>query len=170
MNRVKLIIMDQTLKGDVGSMFLPATGHDDDAGIDCYALYDIELPPYPATQTIDEKARRSVVTPVHLGFGIKMPRRTLWDRITGKYWHAELTSRSSQNKRGVMVLRGIIDQSYLGEYIVCLVNLNPYPILYSKGERICQVLFYKERKVKSRQIRVLQKEKRGKGGFGSTGR
>ena len=171
MNKVELIIIDPILDTETGKVLLPATGHDDDAGIDCYALHDIELPPMGREAVKDvDGSEVPVSVPVHLGFGIKMPRRTLFDRLTHKYWHAELTSRSSQNKRGVLVLRGIIDQSYLGEYVVCLVNLNPFPIVYRKGERICQMLFYKERKIVNKKIRVLESAKRGKGAFGSTGR
>ena len=164
-NKIELIKMHPAFLDGSADPYLPATGHEDDAGIDCYALEDILLPPFSLLKP-GEPA--SVCVP--LGFGIKMPRRTLLDRLLGKYWHAELTSRSSQNKRGVMVLRGIIDQSYLGEYIVCLVNLNNHEVVYQKGDRICQILFYKERKVHSKDIRVLSVEKRGKGGFGSTGR
>lgn len=165
MNKVRLITMDPAFRGPNGLRLLPATGHSDDAGIDCYALKDITLPAFGCGKE-DEPA--SIAVP--LGFGIMMPRRTLLDRITHKYWHAEITGRSSQNKNGVLVLRGIIDQSYLGEYIACLVNLNSYPVSYQAGDRICQLLFYKERKVSGRGIRVLNKGKRGKGGFGSTGR
>lgn len=162
-NKIELIKMSPDLQAFDGRRFFPATGHDDDAGIDCYALKDVCLPGFGVGD--------SPVVCVPLGFGVKMPKRTLWDKITGKYWHAELTSRSSQNKNGVMVLRGIIDQSYMGELIVCLANLNRHEIIYSRGERICQLLFYKERKVHSDDIRVLNpKQIRGKGGFGSTGR
>lgn len=162
MNKIELIKMHPALSEPGGDSLLPATGHDDDAGIDCYAMEPIDLPPFGEGE--DDS------TCVPLGFGVKMPKRTLLDRLTSKYWHAELTSRSSQNKRGVLVLRGIIDQSYLGQFIVCLVNLTNHPVHYEKGDRICQVLFFKERKVRGKGIRVLNKTKRGTGGFGSTGR
>jgi dUTP pyrophosphatase len=164
MRKIEIIKFNPVLSTEEGKDLLPATGHEDDAGIDCYALEPISLPAI----TGGGNDPKPVCVP--LGFGIKMPKRTILDRILHRYWHAELTSRSSQNKRGVMVLRGIIDQSYLGEYIVCLVNLNDYPVRYEKGERICQILFYKEIKPNCREIRVLKKTKRKAGGFGSTGK
>ena len=168
MNDITIIKMHPVFDTEEGAGLLPATGHEDDAGIDCYALEDIELPAFDPAKLRKEKI--SVSVPVHLGFGVKMPKRTLLDVLTRKYWHAEITSRSSQNKQGVLVLRGIIDQPYEGELIACLANLNPYPVKYAKGERICQLLFFKSRKVQSKDIRVLKKTKRGAGGFGSTGK
>lgn len=164
-NKIKLITYNPILYSEEGKGLLPATGHSDDAGIDCYALEDFELPPLSEA---GEGLPSS--TPIRLGFGIKMPKRSLLDRLTNSYWHAEITGRSSQNKQGILVLRGIVDQSYTGEYVAFLVNLNNHPVAYSKGERICQLLFYKERKVTGNGIRVLKKGKREKGGFGSTGR
>ena len=164
MSKIEIIKFNPILSTDEGKALLPATGHEDDAGIDCYALEDVNLP------ALGEAGDFPAPECVPLGFGIKMPKRTILDRIFHRYWHAELTSRSSQNKRGVMVLRGIIDQSYLGEYIVCLVNLNGYPVHYEKGERICQILFYKEIKPNCKEIRILKNTKRKAGGFGSTGK
>ena len=162
MNKIELLRMHPALSGEGGDSLLPATGHKDDAGIDCYAMEPIDLPPFGEGE--------NNVTCVPLGFGIKMPRRTLMDRLLGKYWHAEITGRSSQNKHGVLVLRGIVDQPYMGELIACLANLTNHPVHYEKGERICQLLFFKERKVRGKGVRVLSKKPRGTGGFGSTGR
>ena len=135
----------------------PTRGHDDDAGIDFYAQEDITL--------------HGGLTKIPLGFGIVFPKRTLSDKILGKHWHAELTQRSSQNAAGVMLMRGIIDEGYRGEIAAVFVNLSGSVIKYKAGDRIGQLLFYKERSVNSPDIKTLKKnEKRNTGGFGSTGK
>ena len=147
--------------------YMPATGHNEDACIDCYALEDIFL---PRIANREKYPKDPAPIPVKLGFGVKMPKRTLLDRITGKRWHAEVTGRSSQNKNGVLVMRGIVDETYEGEIVAFLVNLNGYNVTYKKGDRICQLLFDKCRKPQGDGIRILTKEARKDGGFGSTGK
>jgi dUTPase len=169
-NKVEIIVFNPTVKD-----YLPATGHKEDAGIDCYALEDVTIPSIIKAgkkQSSKDAGGPStpVSVPIKLGFGVKMPKRTILDKITGKRWHAEVTGRSSQNKNGVLVMRGIIDETYEGEIIACLVNFNPFDVVYKKGERICQLLFDKCRKPTSADIRILTKEARKDGGFGSTGK
>lgn len=163
-NEVEIIVFNPEVK-----KYLPATGHKEDACIDCYALEDVFLPRLIGGDK-NTISGDPVSVPVKLGFGVKMPKRTILDKITGKRWHAEVTGRSSQNKNGVLVMRGIIDETYEGEIIACLVNLNPFDVIYKKGERICQLLFDKCRKPNGADIRILTKEARKDGGFGSTGK
>lgn len=142
----------------------PTRGHKDDAGIDFYAPDDFVLVPQLSL------LGRGHPTVVSLGFGICFPKRTLMDKLLNKHWHAEITQRSSQNLRGVIVMRGIIDEGYKGEIKCALVNLTPETVEYHKGDRIGQILFYKERLVNSPDITVLDKNERKTGGFGSTGK
>ena len=162
-NKIKILPFHRELLNP-GTKCVPAFGHDDDACLDCYAMEAFELPPFP------EGSVGKAAYPVKLGFGVRMPRRTLWDVLTRKHWHAEVTGRSSQNKAGVLVMRGIVDEVYEGEIIAVLVNFNRYPVRYEKGDRICQLLFDKCRKVSGDGIRTLVKEDRKDGGFGSTGK
>lgn len=141
----------------------PTRGHRDDAGIDFYAPYDFIVMPQGL-------ALSECPTIVSLGFGICFPKRTLMDKLLNKHWHAEITQRSSQNLKGVMIMRGIIDEGYTGEIKCALVNLTPEGVVYHKGDRIGQILFYKERLVNSPDIAVLDKDERKTGGFGSTGK
>lgn len=150
---------------------LPSTGHEDDAGIDCYALESFTLPAFAdRCKHPRPNGKCSASVEVKLGFGVRFPKRTLWDKITGKYWHADVTGRSNQNDNGVQVMRGIVDNGYEGEIAAFLINMNTFPYTYEKGERICQLVFYKCRKVRSKHIKVLKKEARKNGGFGSTGK
>ena len=164
-NKIEIIQFNPELEN-----FMPATGHEEDACLDCYALNDFVLPAFKDIFGFIDWGERSVSVPVKLGFGVKMPKRSIFDKIFGKHWHAEVTGRSSQNKAGVFVMRGIVDEKYDGEIVAFLVNLNAYPVKYEKGDRICQLLFDKCRKPHSKKIRILKKEARKDGGFGSTGR
>ena len=161
-NQIEIIVFNPEVR-----QYMPATGHKEDACIDCYALEDIFL---PRIVNKDKYPKDPAPIPVKLGFGVKMPKRTLLDRLTGKRWHAEVTGRSSQNKNGVLVMRGIVDETYEGEIVAFLVNLNGYNVTYKKGDRICQLLFDKCRKPQGAGIRILTKEARKDGGFGSTGK
>ena len=76
----------------------------------------------------------------------------------------------AKNKAGVLVMRGIVDEGYEGEIIAVLVNFNRHPVKYEKGDRICQLLFDKCRRVSGDGIKTLIKEDRKDGGFGSTGK
>lgn len=67
-------------------------------------------------------------------------------------------------------MRGIIDEGYRGGIKCVLINFGSEPIEYHKGDRIGQILFYKERLVNSPDIAVLDKGERKTGGFGSTGK
>lgn len=170
-NEIEIIPISPVLQEEGGENLMPATGHEDDAGIDCYALEDITLPAFEdRCKNPGPKNLYAASFPVKLGFGVKYPKRTLLDKLTGKYWHAEATSRSNQNENGIHVYRGILDQGYGGEIVVFLTNMNTREYTYKKGERICQLLFDKCRKVTGKQIRILKKEARKDGGFGSTGK
>ena len=88
--------------------------------------------------------------------------------------HAEIAPRSSMSNQGVLCHRGIIDQGYRGIIGATLTNLANRPIFISAGERIAQLLFWKEfggvgfpRLVEGT---VTDDTDRGEAGFGSTGK
>ena len=74
-------------------------------------------------------------------------------------------------KKGITVLNspGTVDADYRGEIGVILVNLSNEDFLIKDGERIAQLIIAKHEQITWVEVSVLDKTKRGKGGFGSTG-
>jgi len=74
-------------------------------------------------------------------------------------------------KRGITVLNspGTVDADYRGEIGVILVNLSNEDFLIKDGERIAQLIIAKHEQITWKEVSVLDKTKRGEGGFGSTG-
>ncbi len=74
-------------------------------------------------------------------------------------------------KKGITVLNspGTVDADYRGEIGVILVNLSNEDFLIRDGERIAQLIIAKHEQINWKEVSVLDKTKRGDGGFGSTG-
>ena len=73
---------------------------------------------------------------------------------------------------GVTVLNtpGTIDSDYRGEIKIILVNLSKDSFKVENGDRIAQIVFVKIEKITWQNSQKLTQTKRGKGGFGSTGK
>lgn len=73
-------------------------------------------------------------------------------------------------KCGIHVLAGVIDCSYRGEWMVCLLNTsnNNYTII--EGDRIAQAVTVPEYNISFIEEKALDETFRGEGGFGSSGR
>ncbi|MBI4371680.1 MAG: dUTP diphosphatase [Elusimicrobia bacterium] len=125
---------------------LPTRAHQDDAGLDLYALEDREFAPGQGGI-----ARTGVAIAVPAG-------------------HVGLVcDRSSLAKRGLKTAGGVIDAGYRGEVGVVLWNLSREAQSIKKGERIAQMLVIPiatPAPVES----DLDATARGANGFGSTGR
>ena len=74
-------------------------------------------------------------------------------------------------KKGITVLNspGTVDADYRGEIGVILVNLSNEDFLIKDGERIAQLIIAKHEQITWKEFSILDKTKRGEGGFGSTG-
>ena len=74
-------------------------------------------------------------------------------------------------KRGITVLNspGTVDADYRGEIGIILVNLSNEDFLIKDGERIAQLIIAKHEQITWKEVSILDKTKRGEGGFGSTG-
>lgn len=85
----------------------------------------------------------------------------------------EVRSRSSvPYKKGLMLANGIgtIDNDYIGEIKVSLINVSNVPVKITQGERIAQVVFKKSYDPYIRYVKnIFKSTNRGSGGFGSTG-
>tara|TARA_Y100000590_G_scaffold117764_1_gene134741 strand:+ start:3506 stop:3943 length:438 start_codon:yes stop_codon:yes gene_type:complete len=75
-------------------------------------------------------------------------------------------------KKAISVLNtpGTIDSDYRGEIKVILINLSQKTFAVKLGDRIAQMVLCPVAKVKLKETNILSKTKRGKGGFGSTGK
>jgi len=83
---------------------------------------------------------------------------------------ALLWDRSGLGSKGIHRLAGVIDSGYRGEWKVVLVNLTKKPFKIQKGDKIIQCVLQKFEAVKITEVKQQAKSKRGKKGFGSSGR
>ena len=72
-------------------------------------------------------------------------------------------------KHGLDVLAGVIDWSYRGDIIVCLLNTGSEAIHLPKGAKVAQYIIQEYKTVNFKVVEKLSETERGSGGFGSTG-
>jgi dUTP pyrophosphatase len=125
---------------------LPHRTHPQDSGADLFCLEDIELPPF---------------TPIKIPTGIAV---SLPENTSGLVW-----GKSSVETLGIKVLAGLIDSTYRGEIIVCMINLTNKKQQFSKGRKIAQLMVMPTFYPGFAETDNLEETKRGSGGFGSTG-
>ena len=75
-------------------------------------------------------------------------------------------------KKGISVLNtpGTIDSDYRGEIKIILINLSKKSFVVKSGDRIAQMVLCPIAKGKLKEIKILPRTVRNKGGFGSTGK
>ena len=75
-------------------------------------------------------------------------------------------------KKGISVLNtpGTIDSDYRGEIKIILINLSNKSFVVKLGDRIAQMILCPIAKGKLKEVKMLPRTMRGKGGFGSTGK
>lgn len=131
----------------VKNAILPAKKDPSDAGIDIFTNETYKLRP-------------SEVHAFSTGIAAEFPRgyvALLWDR-------------SGLGANGIHRLAGVIDSGYRGEWKVVLINLTKKPYKIQAGDKIVQCILQKFEPVKISEARKLKSSKRGKRGFGSSGR
>lgn len=82
-------------------------------------------------------------------------------------------ARSSLHKKGLILTNGVgvIDSGYEGEVLVPLHNLTDSPVVLEEHERIAQIAVLRLDNMSDLYDEpVLSTRRRGKGGFGSTGK
>lgn len=126
---------------------IPAKGSDLAAGYDLYAVEDQVIHP-------GEK------TTIPLGFATALPPEI----------HARIESRSGNALKGYVVLTGVIDADYRGEWKVIVANLSNMPWQIAAGDRVAQVVLRPTLEALLEPVEALDSTSRGAGGFGSTGR
>jgi dUTP diphosphatase len=133
-----------------GRAVLPTRAHDDDAGLDLYALEPTVLGP---------GERASVTT----GIAVEIPDG-----------HAGLVLPRSglALRHGIALVNapGLIDPGYRGEVRVLLLNTDrSTPFEISAGDRIAQLLVVRTQVATAVEVQELSGSTRGDGGFGSSG-
>lgn len=126
---------------------LPTRAHHDDAGLDLYALSDVSLEP-------------GTCAVVPTGIAMAIPAGYV----------GLVADRSSLARKGIKTAGGVIDAGYRGEVGAVLWNISRGPVTLGRGDRIAQLLIVPVATPAVKEVKTLTESKRGKGGFGSTGR
>lgn len=138
---IKFVLLDKNAK-------LPSYSHNDDAGFDIASSESLVL------KKGDYKA-------ISTGISSEIP----------KGYFVSFRDRSSLAFNfGLHVLAGVIDAGYRGEWKVIVANLGKKSYKVEKGERIAQGILQPASQAKMIKSKKLAETKRGKSGFGSTGR
>lgn len=148
MERVRVKI--EILPGNE-DLSLPCYMTDQAAGMDICAAVDDEI-------VLPAGERAMVPT----GFAVSIPNG----------YEAEIRPRSGLAlKNGITLINspGTIDADYRGEIMVLLINLGKAPFRIRRGDRIAQMLLHPVCRVVWEVCDVLDRTKRGAGGFGHTG-
>lgn len=126
---------------------IPTKAHQDDAGWDLYSIEDVEILP----------GERKIIK---TGISLQIP-----NGYAGLIW-----PRSGLSvKNGIDVLAGVVDATYRGEVMVCLLNTGKDSISLPSNSRIAQILFQEVPRFVLTQTSSLDDTNRGTGGFGSSG-
>tara|TARA_Y100000310_G_scaffold97978_1_gene95636 strand:+ start:1490 stop:1927 length:438 start_codon:yes stop_codon:yes gene_type:complete len=75
-------------------------------------------------------------------------------------------------KKNISILNtpGTVDSDYRGEIKIILINLSKKSFVVKSGDRIAQMILSPIAKGKLKEVKILPRTMRGKGGFGSTGK
>lgn len=131
---------------------LPEYATDASAGMDIRANIDSEIVLNPGERTL-----------VKTGLFLEIPIG----------YEAQIRPRSGLAiNKGITVLNspGTIDSDYRGEVCIILINLSTEKFVIKDGERICQMIIAKHERAEWIKVETLIDTKRGKGGFGHTGK
>ena len=132
-----------------------------------------QLPSYATAGSAGMDLKANTDVPVSL----KPMERYLFP--TGLYiqlpegYEAQIRPRSGlAAKYGVTVTNapGTIDEDFVGQIMVSLINLSTDTVVIYPGDRIAQMVVAKYEKVAWEEVAALDETERGDGGFGSTGR
>lgn len=140
-----------------------------------FVYEDEDLKPfkkYKTDQGWDLKQKEDVVIGPKMYKVIGTGVRT---KISKGYYGQILPRSSLQLNNGVMIMGGVIDSEYRDEIKVIVYNQGSQPLKINKGDRICQLVVIKVQLDQDfEHIENVKtsffKTKRGKNGFGSTGK
>lgn len=131
---------------------MPTLAYDGDVGYDLYALDFIEIP---------YKQMKEVRT----GICLSLPKG-VW---------AQVNTKSSFGKKGLVAHHGVIDSGYTGEITLWISNLatserigEPYTI--HPGDKVAQLIFHEILPTQIEQVDTLPTTERGEKNCGSSGK
>ena len=81
-----------------------------------------------------------------------------------------IKGRSGLASQGLLILAGVIDSSYRGEWIAAVKNLTDNIIIIKRHDRICQVIFPVILHLQITEVDKLTESIRGSSGFGASGK
>ena len=134
---------------------------------------DIKLPVYKTSGSsgmdlvayikskINIKPGKTAIVPT--GIAVAIPRN----------YEIQIRPRSGlAAKKGISVLNtpGTVDSDYRGEIKIILINLSKKKFIVKSGDRVAQMVLCPVVKGDLKEVKILPKTVRGKGGFGSTGK
>lgn len=127
---------------------IPSRTHDDDIGLDLYAIEDYLILPNSGI-----KARTGIALEISSGKGglIWDKSSLAWKKDSGKY---------------VKVCGGAIDPQYRGEIFIVLFNMNKYSYVINKGDAIAQLIIINVCLEQMTEVTELTETRRGNKGFG----
>ncbi len=132
-----------------------------------------DLPSYSTKQSSGLDLRANILEKIILApFERKLIPTGLSISIPEGY-EAQVRPRSGLSiKNGITVLNspGTIDSDYRGDIGVILINLSKESYTINPGDRMAQLVFSKYEKIEWGIVSDLTDSKRGKSGFGSTGK
>jgi dUTP pyrophosphatase len=127
---------------------LPTYAHPGDAGMDVYALEEMEVLP-------------GQVVKVRSGIAMEIP-----EGYVGLCW----TKSGLANNHKIKISSGVIDSGYRGEVLLGVINLGLEPYTFKKGDKVLQMLIQPVERPELVEAEELSDTSRGEGGFGSTGK
>lgn len=126
---------------------LPTKGHSGDAGMDFYAIEEVNI---PAGKQMN----------VHTGVALEIPEGhvgLVWDKSSVSF------------NLGLKVMGGVIDSSYRGEFIMNMLNTSQKEVMIEKGRKVAQMIIQKFEDCDIVEVSELSDTARGEGREGSTG-
>jgi len=125
---------------------MPTKGHEGDAGWDLYTPVDFTVP------------AKGFSDRINLLVGFEIPRGYV----------GFVMERSSQGKKGLSSTGPVVDHGYTGDVHATLTNSSDEDVVYSKGDRVAQLVVLPVFTEGLELSSVLEGE-RGDNGHGSTG-
>jgi len=156
---------------------IPTRANNSDAGMDLYALADVEIPATKQTEFIRSRKEydrwENVIHHDEQRFitigQVKIPTGLAVEIPHGHY--GKVSSRSGLAfKNGLFSFDGTIDAGYRGEIGILLYNTTDKPYLVEKGDKVAQLLIIPCSILKPVEVEELSVADRGANGFGSSGR
>jgi dUTP pyrophosphatase len=132
---------------------IPTKAHVDDAGMDFYAIEDVEV--YTGCKG-----------EVKTGLIFQMGEEGGWKDYT---YYLQLKDKSSIAMQGVHLVAGVVDYGYRGEVTGIVSNFSPGVYTFKKGQKAFQGIVFKIPKCEIEEVMEVVRSERGSGGFGSSG-